>query len=161
MLLGWLLGKIYIEVMILFFMTLDEFFRECKQKGATPLSYKEFTESINGTKTVEYENPAYRKAKEVIGRVLNRGRENNNRIDSLVSNLYGEEVVIHTKDGYHHGKLLGYDGKAFMLGNYLFSNRPMELMDYSTEFFYGEDTIIPAEGIITISKIPIMTEEFA
>lgn len=145
-------------------MTLDNFFKECKQKGATPLSYKEFTESINGTKTVEYENPAYRKAKEVIGRVLNRGRGNSNGnsgIDGLVSNLYGEDIVIHTKDGYHHGKLLGYDGKAFMLGNYLFNDRPMEMMDYETEFFYGEDTIIPAKDIVSISKIPVMTEEFA
>ena len=146
-------------------MTLDDFFRECKQKGATPLSYKEFTESINGTKTVEYENPTYRKAKEVIARVLNRGRGNSNDgnsgIDGLVSNLYGEEIVIHTKDGYHHGKLLGYDGKAFLLGDYLFNNRPMEMMDYETEFFYGGDTIIPAENIISISKIPVLTEEFA
>jgi hypothetical protein len=111
---------------------------------------------------VEYENPAYRKAKEVIARVLNRGRESNNGIDSLVSNLYGEEIVIRTSDGYHHGKLCGYDGKSFMLGNYLFSRRPMDVFDYSSEFFIGsEETIIPAKNIISISKIPITTEEFA
>jgi hypothetical protein len=157
-------GKIFIFQYLLNFMTLDEFFRECKQKGATPLSYKEFTESINGTKTVEYENPAYRKAKEVIGRVLNRGRGNgngNSGIDGLVSNLYGEDIVIHTKDGYHHGKLLGYDGESFMLGNYLFNDRPMEMMDYETEFFYGGDTIIPAKDIISVSRISDLVGEFA
>lgn len=128
----------------------------------TPVSYKEIIESLNGRKMVEYINPEYGKVKEVIARVLNRDMRNNgnNGIDGLISNLVGEQIVIKTKFGYHHGKLLGYDGKSFMLGDYLFSRTPMELMDYETEFFYGGDTLIPAENIITISKIPIMTEEY-
>lgn len=145
-------------------MTLDDFLNECKRKGVTPVRYKESSWGLNGSKTVEYVNPEYAKAEEVIARVLNRGRGNNRNeggIDSLVSNLYGEEVVIRTRDGYHFGRLQGYDGKSFMLSNYLFSNKPKDIFDYSTEFFHGDDTVIPAEGIISISKIPIMTKEFA
>jgi len=148
-------------------MTLDGFFKECKRKGMTPVSYKEITEGLNGSRMVEYINPEYAKSKDMLARILNRGsrgrgdsNDGNSGIDGLVSNLYGEEIVIHTKDGYHHGKFLGYDGKAFMLGNYLFNDRPMDMMDYGTEFFYGEDTIIPAKDIISISKIPDMAEEF-
>ena len=151
-------------------MTLDDFFKECKRKGMTPVSYKESSWGLNGSRTVEYVNPKYTnyvKSRDVLNRILNRSRDRRNSndgnsgIDGLVSNLYGENVVIRTRDGYHYGKFLEYDGKAFMLGNYLFNDRPMELMDYETEFFYGGDTIVPAKDIISISKIPEMIGGFA
>jgi len=161
-------GKIFIFQYLLNIMTLDEFFKECRAKGVTPVSYKESSWGLNGSRTVEYVNPEYAKLKDMLARILNRGsrgrgdsNDGNSGIDNLVSNLYGDDIIIRTRDGYHHGKLLGYDGKVFMLGNYLFNDRPMEMMDYETEFFYGGDTIIPAKDIISVSKMPVMTEEFA
>jgi small nuclear ribonucleoprotein (snRNP)-like protein len=143
-------------------MTLDEFFKECERKGAIPLSYRSHVETLNGSQTIEYENPKYREAKAKLARMLGSIKQTGNpRTDNLLSRLYGEEIVIHTKDGYHFGRLQGYDGKSFMLGDYLFNDRPMEMMDYETEFFHGGDTIIPTKDIISISKIPDMVEEFA
>ena len=147
----------------MFFMTLDEFFKECKEKGETPLSYRSHTETLDGTRTVEYENLKYREARAKLAEMLGNIKQTGNpRTDNLLNRLYGEDVVIRTRDGYHFGRLQGYDGKGFLLGNYLFGRKPMDIFDYSSEFFLGSDeTIIPAEGIISISKIPIMTEEFA
>lgn len=126
------------------------------------MSYHSHTETLNGTRTVEYENPKYSEAKARLAKMLGRIRQSGNpNADNLLNRLYGEEVVIHTKDGYHHGELLGYDGKSFMLGDYLFNNRPMNTFEYSSQSIFSEDTIIPAENIFSISKIPIMTEESA
>ena len=144
-------------------MTLDDFFRECERKGVIPLSYRSHSEFVNGSRTVEYKNPMYAKAKARLAEMLGMKQTGDPRTDNLLNRLYGEDIVIRTKDGYHFGRLQGYDGKGFLLGNYLFGRKPMDIFDYSSEFFLGEDTIIPipAEGIISISKIPIMTEEFA
>ena len=92
-------------------MTLDEFFKECRAKAATPLSYRSHKEFVNGSRTVEYENPAYTKAKRGTAEILNPDSKENSRIDNLVSRLYGEEVVIHTSSGYHYGMLRRYDGR--------------------------------------------------
>ena len=144
-------------------MALDDFLNECKRKGVTPLSYRSHTETLNGTKTVEYENPKYREAKVRLAEIMgNIKRTEDPKTDNLLNRLYGEDIVIRTRDGYHHGKLYGYDGKSLVLANYRFSRKPMDIFDYSSEFFTDDnETIIPAEGIISISKIPIMTEEFA
>ncbi len=139
-------------------MTLDDFFRECKQKGATPLSYKEFTESINGTKTVEYENPEYAKARERTARILNPNLKENGKIENLVTRLYGEEVVIHTASGYHYGTLQGYDGKRFMLENYHFDKKLIDTFDYVQKALFSSDSVVPAENTISISKIPLKVE---
>lgn len=141
-------------------MTLDDFFRECEKEGAIPLSYRSHAKTTRGSRTVEYENPGYARARGILDRMFNRSRDNG-RPDNLVSGLYGEEVIIRTRDGYHLGKLYDYDGKTFTLGNYLFSRRPMDIFEYSIESFLRKDTIVPAENIISISKIPLMTKEFA
>ncbi len=142
-------------------MTLDDFLNECKKRGATPLNYRSHTETINGSRTVEYENPKYREAKarlaEMLGRIKQTGNPNT---DNLLNRLYGEDVVIRTANGYHYGKLYGFDGKNFLLDNYHFDKRMIDFFEYSIESLFGEDTIVPAENIISISKIPLMTEEF-
>lgn len=138
-------------------MSLDEFLKECEKNGSIPLSYRSHKEFVNGSRTVEYENPKYARAKERLADILGSiKRTGDPKKDDIMDRLYGEEVVIRTKYGYHHGTLQGFDGKTFMLSNYLFSRKPMDIFDYSTEFFYGDDTAIPADGVISISKIPIM-----
>lgn len=136
-------------------MTLDDFLKECEEKGAIPLSYRNHAETLKGTKTVEYENPKYKAAKAKLAKILgmNQGEDN------AVSKLYGEEVVIRTKYGYHHGTLQGFNGKAFMLSEYLFSRKPLDMMGYSSEIIRGDDTAVPAEGAISISKIPLYAEK--
>jgi len=153
-------GKIFIFQCLLNIMTLDDFFRECEKEGAVPLSYRSHAKTTRGSRTVEYENPRYPRARGILNRMLNRGG-NNGGPDNLVSGLYGEEVIIRTRDGYHLGKLYDYDGKSFMLGNYLFSRRPMDIFEYSRESFLKKDRMVPAENIISISKIPILPKEFA
>jgi len=136
-------------------MTIDDFFKECEGKGAIPLSYKSHKKFANGSRTVEYENPKYKKAKEKIAKIL--GME-----DEAFSGLYGQEVMIKTKNGYHYGILKGLDEKGFRLENYLFNERKMDLMGYYTSFSPGfDDTVIPAEGIVSISRIPDIIGAFA
>lgn len=138
-------------------MTIDDFFKECEGKGAIPLSYKSHKKFANGSRTVEYENPDYKKAREKLAKILgfDSGDES---LDAFLAGLHGEEVVIRTRDGYHHGILNGYDGKSFMLDNYLFSKKPLDIFKYSTDSLLNEDGAVPAEGIISFSKMPLMTE---
>ncbi len=134
-------------------MTLDDFFKECEKEGGIPLSYRSHAETINGSRTVEYENPKYKEAKTGLAKIL--GMDKAGDENSIISRLYGDEVVIRTKYGYHHGTLQGFDGKAFMLSDYLFSRKPLDMIDYSSELIRGEDTAVPAGGSISISKIPL------
>ena len=140
-------------------MTLDEFFRECEKEGGIPLSYRSHTETINGSRTVEYENPKYAESRARLAKILGVKETGDKETDDLISRLYGEEVVIRTKYGYHHGKLCGFDGKGFLLNDYLFSKNPLDVFGYSSEFFHGGGTIVPAEGAISMSKIPLHVEK--
>ena len=141
-------------------MTLDEYFKECEKKGAVPLSYRSYAKTLNGSRTIEYENPRYAKAKEdLVGTMgVNKQGEDRN-INDIVSRLYGEEVIIYTKDGCHHGELLGYDGKSFCLGRYVFKDKPMDVFDYSTKSLFSEEAIVPAENIISISRMSLHIEK--
>jgi hypothetical protein len=139
-------------------MTLDDFFKECRKKGTTPLSYRRQAETLNGSTTVEYENPEYTRAKERLVRILNPNAKNN-KMDDLVSRFYGEEVVIHTKSGYHYGTLLGYDGKGFLLGDYLFDKKLVDTFDFTRRHSFGSDSFVPVEDFIYISHIPLKVEE--
>lgn len=139
-------------------MTLNEFFRECERKEGIPLNYRSHKEFVNGSRTVEYENPEYAKAKERTARILNPDLKENGRIDDLVTHFYGEEVVIHTSSGYHYGTLQGYDGKGFMLENYHFDKRQIDVFDYLQKALFSSDSVVPAEDIVSISKIPLKVE---
>jgi hypothetical protein len=131
------------------------FFRECYREGAVPLSYRSHKEFVNGSRTVEYENPEYAKAKKGAAGILAPDMKENSRIDNLVSRLYGEEVVIHTSSGYHYGMLSRYDGRELMLENYHFDKRQIDIFDYLQKAFFSNDSAVPAENIISISKIPL------
>jgi len=139
-------------------MTLDDFFKECEKEGGIPLSYRSHTETLNGKRTVDYENPEYAKARERTARIINPNLKENGRIDDLVSRLYGEEVVIHNSSGYHYGTLQGYDGKGFMLENYHFNKKLIDTFDYVQKALFSSDSVVPAENIISISKIPLKVE---
>ena len=138
-------------------MTIDDFFRECEKNGAVPLSYRSNAKTVRGSRTVEYENPKYKAAKEKLVKILGMETGNANS-DDVLAELYGEEVVVRTKDGYHHGILNGYDGKSFMLGNYLFSKKPLDVFYYSSNSLLSEDGAVPAEGAISLSRMPLKTE---
>lgn len=138
-------------------MTLDDFFKECEKKEAIPLSYRNHREFVNGSRTVEYENPKYKKARERIAKILGTGNEH---VDDVISGLYGEEVVIRTKDGFHYGTLKGYDGKSFRLENHHYDNKLMDIFDYfSRASLYGENTVVPAKDSISVSAIPLHIEK--
>lgn len=139
-------------------MTLDDFFRECEKKGGIPLSYRSHTETLNGKRTVDYENPEYAKARERTARILNPNLKENGKIENLVTRLYGEEVVIHNSSGYHYGTLQGYDGKRFMLENYHFDKKLIDTFDYVQKALFSSDSVVPAENTISISKIPLKVE---
>jgi hypothetical protein len=124
-----------------------------------PLSYRSHKEFVNGSRTVEYENPEYAKAKKGAAGILDPDMKENSRIDNLVSRLYGEEVVIHTSSGYHYGTLKGYDGKKLMLENYHFDKRQIDVFDYLQKAFFSSDSAVPAGSIISISKIPLKVEK--
>ena len=151
--------KIYILRIINAFMTLDDFFKECEKNGGMPLSYRSHTETLKGTRTIEYENPKYAEAKARLAKMLGRIKQTGNpNTDNLLARLYGEEVVIHTKDGYHYGTLHGYDGRGFMLGDYYFDKKLIDDFDYAQKALFSSDSVIPAENIISISEIPLKAE---
>ena len=140
-------------------MTLDDFFKECEKEGGIPLSYRNHAETIRGSRTVEYENPLYSDVKAQAARIAGVKAAGNRMLDSIISSLYGEDVVIHASDGYHHGRLSGYDGKSFMLDKYLFREKPVDVFKYAGDSIYKESAAVPAENIISISKIPLKAEE--
>ena len=70
-------------------MTLDDFFKECEKEGGIPLSYRSHTETLNGKRTVDYENPEYAKARERTARILNPNLKENGRIENLLSHRKG------------------------------------------------------------------------
>jgi len=141
-------------------MTLEDFFKECKKTGATPLSYESHIETLHGSKTIKYENPIYAKAKKRVEDIIGSHKEReDDEISDIVSRLYGENVVIRTKDGYHHGILAEYDGKSFYLDRHIYKDKLMNYFDYSINSMFSEGSAVPAEGIISISKIPMHTWE--
>ncbi len=87
-------------------MTLDDFLKECEKKGSIPLSYRSHVETLNGSQTIEYENPKYREGRVKLAKMLGNLKETGNPYaDNLISRLYGEDIVIKTATGYHHGQI--------------------------------------------------------
>ena len=145
-------------------MALDDFLKKSRKEGSIPLSYKEVTVRLNGTTKVEYENPLYTKAKAHAARLMNQltrgGKSDGNEpAEGLISKLYGEEVVIRTAEGYHYGKLRGYDGKNFKLDDYHFDVNKLDTFEYALESFGSENTVIPAKDYLSISEIPMVVED--
>ncbi len=150
-------------------MTLENFLRKSKKQGSIPLSYKEVTVGLNGTTKVDYESHLYTRAKANVAQLMNRLRGTQLQApqsnggqhadESLVSRLYGEEVVIHAAKGYHYGKLNGYDGKNFMLGSYHFDTRKLDTFEYALESFSSDGAVVPSEDFISISEVPLDVEE--
>lgn len=152
-------------------MTLDDFLKKSRKEGSIPLSYEEMSIGVHGTTKVKYENHLYTKAKANAARLMNqlmRGTQlqgtqsdGSQSADGLIARLYGEEVVIHTAEGYHYGTLRGYDGRNFKLDDYHFDTRRLDTFEY--EFnrpFINESTmIIPARDYISISEIPMVVED--
>lgn len=163
--------KIYIPETNCSLMTLEDFLKKGRKKGSIPLSYKEVTVGLNGTTKVEYENHLYSKAKANAARLMNQLRQSmqlqgtqsdsSQSADGLIEKLYGEEVVIHTAEGFHYGTLCGYDGKNFKLDGYHFDKRLVDNFEYefSRPFFSESTRIIPAKDYISISEIPMVVEE--
>ena len=146
-------------------MALDDFLRECMSKGKTPLHYKRTAVYVDGSQVTEsFESRAYRemqRAEERIRDMLGRGRNGagspnrrNEGIDRAVSGLYGSDVVIRTGDGYHYGRLEGYDGSFFHLKSHCFSTRLMDSFDYLSESIFSGDAAVPADGIAFVKEIP-------
>lgn len=152
-------GKIFISLAINSFMTLEEFLRDNRRKGTIPISYKEFTNNLEGTTTmVRYLNPAFKVSGGALAGLLERRKEREDGKDDIISKLYDEQVIVRTKDGYHIGRLAGHDDKFFMLENYQFTDEPLECISgYPTE----KKAIIPLNSIISISKIPEYSSGFS
>lgn len=138
-------------------MTLEDFLGDCRKKGAIPLSFRNHAEALNGSSSIEYDNPSYAEAKKRLAKILNPN-PGDAKINDLLSRFYGEEIVIHTSSGYHYGTLNGYDGKRFLLGNYYFYEKLIDTFDYVHKALFSSDSIVPSENIISISKIPLVVE---
>jgi len=138
-------------------MALDDFLENCREKGAIPLNYSRRIRYINGDVSTEsFESRIHADMKSRMQRVHGRKA---GKIDDVVSGFYGREVVVRTKNGYHYGELLDYDGKMLYLKGYCFSRKPMDTFVYGSESIFSEDAVVPAEGVISIAEIPLIVEE--
>lgn len=79
-------------------------------------------------------------------------------LEDLLSKMKGQEVVIITKDGYHYGTLRDYDGKMFYLGQYYFSEKLIDKWAYGSASFFNEGGLVPADKVVSISKMPSHVE---
>lgn len=141
-------------------MSLDDFLEECRKKGATPLRYSSKSEGINGSRHERYESREYRKAKALMYLLLGNGDGN---LDNLMFNMmYGnKDIVIRNRDGYHYGRLLGYDGKMFYLENYHFDRRLIDEISYVESSFGNGKAAIPAANVSSVSEIPSFMDELS
>lgn len=161
--------NLYIRDVLLLVMSLDDFLKGCKEKGYVPLNYRRKTKFADGSEyEEEFRNGAYAglNAERAGFRAGNRREkagssqyERGERIDDVVSELYGNEVVIRTKDGYHHGELNGYDGRFFYLKSYCFSREPMSTFEYGAKSIFSEDAVVPAGDIVSVGEIPMVVNE--
>jgi len=138
-------------------MSLDDFMEECRKKGATPLRYSSKSEGVNGSKHEKYESREYRKARALMYLLFGNG---DGKLDDLMFNMmYGnKDIVVRNSDGYHYGRLVGYDGKRFYLDNYYFNSRLIDEVTYIETAMYspgGRKVAIPADnGVISVGEIP-------
>lgn len=85
-------------------------------------------------------------------------------IDNLIFNMtYGnKDIVIRNRDGYHYGRLLGYDGKFFYLGAYHFDRELIDELSYietDMDSLGSYKAAIPAVGVSSVSEIPSFIED--
>ncbi|GAG18160.1 unnamed protein product, partial [marine sediment metagenome] len=80
-------------------------------------------------------------------------------LDGLLDKMQGSEVVIHTKNGYHYGKLCDYDGKTFYLERYYFNDKLIGKWDYYSASFFNKGSMVPAKDIISISEMPSQVDD--
>lgn len=73
-------------------------------------------------------------------------------LEDWLSKMYEKDVVIRKNDGYHYGRLCGYDGKFLYLDRYYFSKKPMGYFECLTRSFFGKDAMLRAENIISIME---------
>jgi len=150
-------------------MSLDDFLRSCKEKGYTPLNYSKKTKFADGSEyEEEFRNGAYAgvNAGRAGFRAGNRREqagssqhERDERIDDVVSELYGSEVVIRTPQGFHYGELQSYDGKFFYLKSYCFSRKSMSTFEYGAKSIFSEDAVVPARDIVSVGEIPMVVNK--
>lgn len=150
-------------------MSLEKFLKDCKRTGYTPVSYRCDTVTPEGKRFRgrEYVNPKY--AYLLKGRnTAVKDHESNTRHDESeegktgyldikesIMALKGENVVVHSKDGYHYGRLIDFDGKRFVFGKYYFDKDMMDSFSYNKKAFFRKDSIVPAKGLISIMKMPL------
>ena len=142
-------------------MSLDDFLEECRKKGATPLRYSSKSEGINGSRHERYESREYRKARALMYLLFGNGDGN---LDNLMFNMmYGnKDIVVRNSDGYHYGRLVGYDGKFFYLSAYHFDRRLIDELSYieaDMDSLGSYKVAIPAANVSSVSEIPSCAEE--
>lgn len=144
-------------------MSLDDFLEECKKNGATPISYESRSDPLFGSRYERWDNPAFKnKATDSLRSLL---RDEGGEVDDLFSMMYsGKDVVIRNRDGYHYGRLIGYDSRKrfYILDGYYFSNKLMDELSYVeriVDFLGGCKVAIPADNLISVSEIPSCAEE--
>ncbi|MBU4502291.1 MAG: hypothetical protein KKA79_06850 [Nanoarchaeota archaeon] len=150
-------------------MSLDDFLRSCKEKGHTPLNYRRKTRLADGSEyEEEFRNGVYAGVNAGRAGFKDGSRreqagssqhERDERIDDVVSELYGSEVVVRTPQGFHHGELQGYDGKFFYLKSYYFSREPMSTFEYGAKSIFSEDAVVPAGDIVSVGEIPMVVDK--
>lgn len=152
-------------------MTLDDYLRQCREKGQAPLHYKRTVRDIHGNVfTEEFRGPGFAGFSGHKGRKNGYGSSKESRqksseherdkgTDDVVSELYGSEVVIRTRDGYHHGELVSYDGRFFRLKGYCFSKDLMDTFEYGAKSIFSEDAVVPAGNIVSVGEIPMVADE--
>lgn len=143
-------------------MSIDDFLEECRKKGVRPLHCSSKSEGVNGSKHERYESREYRKARALMYLLFGNGDGN---LDDLMFNMmYGnKDIVIRNKNGYHYGRLVGYDGKRFYLDNYHFDRRLIDELSYieaDMDSPGGRKVAIPADnGLVSVGEIPSFIED--
>lgn len=160
-------------------MALDDFLRECRRTGATPLRYSQKTKRVDGEYYEEYINSGFVKEKERLREKYadlfrspglgdreeeEEGKEKEKmsptELSDMVSKFYNKDIVIHTKQGYHYGTLRDCDGKMLYLEGYLFDKKLIDSWQYSSDSFFSEPAIVPASDIISIQEIPSHVDNY-
>lgn len=122
-------------------MTLEEYVKDRRERGEMPKNMK---------------------PREAFVKVLNSYlKDKDKKSDDLMSRLFGKDVVIHTSEGYHYGRLEAYNGKEFMLGRYHFDRNRLTAFEYAFSSVSGEDSVIPANDVISVSKVPAVVREMS
>jgi len=81
-------------------------------------------------------------------------------LEDWLSKMYEKDVVIHNNEGYHYGRLCGYDDKFLYLESYQFSKKPMAYFDrLARSAVFGKNAVLRAEDIVSIMEAPGVGED--